>query len=254
MATSARRERGTSPRRERGTSQSLKALLGIRELVFSGEVGPGVRLSEVTLSGRLGISRTPIRAALAQLDQEGVVEAIPSGGYTVRSFTQVDVADAIELRGALEGVAARIAAERGVPAARLQTMNSLLAELDHVVADPERTDFAVYIARNGEFHDLLHTLSGSETIRRELERVMRLPFAAPNAFITAQAEMPEIRVSLLVAQAQHRAIVNAIEMREGARAEAIAREHARLARTNLDVMIEDTKLINKVPGLSLISG
>ncbi|WPZ32584.1 GntR family transcriptional regulator [Thalassobaculum sp. OXR-137] len=241
-------------RRERGSSQSLKALLGIRELVFSGEVGPGVRLSEVTLSGRLGISRTPIRAALAQLDQEGVVETIPSGGYTVRGFTPADVADAIELRGALEGMAARLAAERGVPPARLQAMHTLLAELDALVADPAQTDFQAYIARNGEFHEHLHALSGSETIRRELERAMRLPFAGPNAFISAQEEMPEVRASLVVAQAQHRAIVNAIELREGARAEALAREHARLARANLDAMIEDRKRMTTVPGLSLING
>lgn len=241
-------------RRERGSSQSLKALLGIRELVFSGEVGPGVRLSEVTLSGRLGISRTPIRAALAQLDQEGVVETIPSGGYTVRGFTPADVADAIELRGALEGMAARVAAERGVPPARLQAMHSLLAELDTLVADPARTDFQAYIARNAEFHEHLHALSGSETIRRELERAMRLPFAGPNAFISAQEEMPEVRASLVVAQAQHRAIVNAIELREGARAEALAREHARLARANLDALIEDGQRMIKVPGLSLING
>ncbi len=242
------------PRRERGTSQSLKALLGIREMVFSGEVGPGVRLSEVTLSGRLGISRTPIRAALAQLDQEGVVETIPSGGYTVRGFTPADVADAIELRGALEGMAARIAAERGVPPGRLQAMHALLVELDALVADPARTDFEAYIARNGAFHEHLHALSGSDTIRRELERAMRLPFAGPNAFISAQEERPDIRSSLVVAQAQHRAIVNAIELREGARAEALAREHARLARVNLDAMIEDRNLMTKVPGLSLING
>jgi len=241
-------------RRERGTSQSLKALLGIREMVFSGEVGPGVRLSEVTLSGRLGISRTPIRAALAQLDQEGVVETIPSGGYTVRGFTPADVADAIELRGALEGMAARIAAERGVPPGRLQAMHALLVELDALVADPARTDFEAYIARNGAFHEHLHALSGSDTRRRELERAMRLPFAGPNAFISAQEERPDIRSSLVVAQAQHRAIVNAIELREGARAEALAREHARLARVNLDAMIEDRNLMTKVPGLSLING
>ena len=241
-------------RRERGSSQSLKALLGIRELVFSGEVGPGVRLSEVTLSGRLGISRTPIRAALAQLDQEGVVETIPSGGYTVRGFTPADVADAIELRGALEGTAARIAAERGVSPARLHTMHTLLAELDALVADPARTDFQAYIHRNSDFHEQLHALSGSETIRRELERAMRLPFAGPNAFISAQEELPAVRASLVIAQAQHRAIVNAIELREGARAEALAREHARLARLNLDALIEDRKLRTKLPGLSLISG
>lgn len=244
-----------SPTRpERGESQSFKALLGIRELVFSGQVGPGERLSEVTLSSRLGLSRTPIRAALAQLEQEGVLETIPSGGYSVRGFTQSDVADAIELRGVLEGTAARFAAERGVSPARLKTMHGLLTEIDGIVARQDDLDFQAYSDRNGEFHTQLHALSGSDIIRRELERVMKLSFAGPNAFITAQSDMPEIWASLITAQAQHRAIVNAIELREGARAEAIAREHARLARNNLDVMIEDRKLMTKVPGLSLVSG
>lgn len=244
----------SSPRSERGGSLSVKAALGIRELVFSGEVSPGERLSEITLSSRLGLSRTPIRAALAQLEQEGVLETIPSGGYAARGFTQAEVADAIELRGVLEGTAARFAAERGVSPFRLQALHVLLADLDRIVAAPEVMDFEAYMARNEEFHDQLHALSGSEIIRRELERVTKLPFAGPNNFITAQSEMPQVRASLVVAQTQHRAIVNAIEMREGARAEAIAREHARLARTNLDLMIEDGKLMTKVPGLSLVSG
>lgn len=244
-----------SPRADRSASQSVKAALGIRELVFSGAVQPGERLSEVTLSTRLGLSRTPIRAALAQLEQEGVLEVIPSGGYSVRGFTHVDVADAIELRGVLEGTAARLAAERGVAPFRLAGMYTLLAELDRIVSVPtEELDFPAYMAGNGEFHDMLYGLAGSETIRRELDRVTRLAFAGPNVFLTAQSEMPEVRASLVVAQAQHRAIINAIEMREGARAEWVAREHARLARNNLDVMIEDRKLMTKVPGLSLVSG
>ncbi len=234
-------------------SQSFKALLGIRELVFSGQVAPGERLSEVNLSAQFGLSRTPIRAALAQLAQEGVLEAIPSGGYAVRGFTPADVADAIELRGVLEGTAARFAAERGVAPARLRSMHALLVDLDRIVAAQDDMDFRAYSDRNGDFHDQLHALSGSDIIRRELERVTKLSFAAPNSFISAQSEMPEIWTSLIVAQAQHRAIVNAIELREGARAEAVAREHARLALTNLDVVIVDRRLMTKVPGLALVS-
>ena len=71
--------------------QSQRALMGVRELVISGEIGAGSRLSEVALAERLGISRTPLRAALARLAEEGLVEAIPSGGYAVRSFAREDV-------------------------------------------------------------------------------------------------------------------------------------------------------------------
>tara|TARA_R110002020_G_scaffold57090_24_gene157449 strand:- start:2279 stop:3022 length:744 start_codon:yes stop_codon:yes gene_type:complete len=243
------------PVAERGASQSVKAILGIRDLVFSGDVLPGERLSEITISEQLGLSRTPVRAALARLEQEGILEMIPSGGYAVRSFTEADIGDAIELRGVLEGTAARLAAERGVAPARLSTLHGLMVELDLIVSAPlDEFDFQAYIARNQDFHEILKGLCGSEMVRRELDRVMSLPFAGPSAFIEAQAEIPQCHAALVIAQSHHRAILNAIEMREGGRAEALAREHARLARHNLDYVIENRKLMKKVPGLFLVKG
>ena len=240
---------------QRSTSQSLKAVLGLRDLVYSGEVAAGERLSEISVGERLGLSRTPVRAALARLEQEGLLEAIPSGGYSVRTFTAADVHDAIELRGVLEGTAARLAAERGVAAAELAALKAIVAQLDTIVgALPLEVDFSAYVAANAEFHDMLAVLSGSNVIRREIERVLHLPFAGPSAFLDAQTSSPEFRASLVSGQAQHRAIANAIEMREGARAESVAREHARLARLNLDVVMKDTALLERVPGLRLVSG
>lgn len=240
---------------EKSSSQTLKAILGIRDLVYSGDVAPGERLSEVTVSERLGLSRTPVRSALARLEQEGILETIPSGGYAIRAFSEADIVDAIELRGVLEGTAARLAAERGVAPARLASVKALVATLDDIVGtEPERMDFQSYIECNADFHDLLAGLAGSDVIRREIERVSRLPFAGPSAFLNAQADILDFRRSLVIGQAHHRAIVSAIEMREGARAEAMAREHARLARQNMDFVMKDRSLMAKVPGLSLISG
>lgn len=244
-----------SLRSERGLSQSLKAILGVRDLVFSGEIGPGERLSEVSVSERLGLSRTPIRAALARLEQEGLLEAIPSGGYSVRSFTEADVIDAIELRGVLEGTAARLAAERGVPPARLAAFKALVGRLEETMSvPPEELDFPAYVALNAEFHEMLAGLAGSQIIRREIERVVQLPFAGPSAFMNTQADIPAFRASLQIGQAHHRAIAHAIEMREGARAEALGREHARLARQNLDFVMKDRDLIERLPGMRLVSG
>lgn len=241
---------------ERGNTQTLKALLGLRELVFSGWVRPGERLSEIPVSARLGLSRTPVRAALARLEQEGVLEAIPSGGYAVRSFSQSDILDAIELRGMLEGMAARLAAERGVSPARLSAMRVLLLELDRIVGVPlPDMDFQAYVEKNAEFHEMLKTMSGSDMVAREIERVAQLPFAGPSAFLHAQEGIAAFRHSLQVGQSHHRAIAQAIELREGARAEAIAREHARLARQNLDFVMENrTAFLKEVPGLALVAG
>lgn len=236
-------------------TQTLKALLGVRDLVLGGGMAAGERLSEIALSQMLGVSRTPLRAALSRLEQEGLLELIPSGGYAVRSFTLADVFDAIELRGVLEGTAARLAAERGVAPAKLAQMKRLVAELDKTFRDQlEEMLFDRYVELNAEFHAALAALPGSETMRRELERAAHLPFASPSAFLEKQDDVPAFRQSLIFAQRQHRDIVSAIEMREGTRAEALAREHARLARHNLDFVLgQGRSLMKRVPGLVLVS-
>ncbi len=236
-------------------SQTLKALLGVRELVLGGVMAPGERLSEVGLSQVLGVSRTPLRAALSRLEQEGLLEPIPSGGYAVRSFTTADVFDSIELRGVMEGTALRMAAERGVTPARLSQLRMLIEEIDKTFAPRSQDmDFDRYVELNGEFHTLLTLLPGSETMRREIERVTQLPFASPSAFLEKQEDVPAFRRSLVTAQLQHKDMLNALEMRESSRAEALGREHARLARRNLEfVMRQDRSLIPKVPGLVLVA-
>ncbi len=235
-------------------SQSLKALLGVRELIYSGEVRPGERMSELALVDRLGLSRTPVRAALARLAQEGLLEALPGGGHAVRAFSDSDVVDAIELRGVLEGTAARLAAERGVAPAAMTALRAVLEDLDGIVgAAPERMDFEAYVASNERFHDLLAGLAGSDLLRREIERAVTLPFASPSAFVEAQAALPVFRDVMRQAQAQHWAIAEAIDGREGARAEALAREHARLARRNLHAVLGNERLVRRVPGLSLLA-
>jgi GntR family transcriptional regulator of vanillate catabolism len=244
------------PAEHKSQSQTLKALLGVRDLILGGGLRPGERVSEIAVAQRLELSRTPLRAALARLEQEGLLELIPSGGFAVRKFTRDEVIDAIELRGVLEGTAARLAAERGVQPARMREIKALIRALDDIVAiPPENMDFDRYVELNAAFHEALAALAGSETIRREIERVTRLPFASPSAFLDKQADVAEFRRSLHYGQEQHRAIVSAIELREGARAEAMAREHARLARRNLEYVIEqDRSLLRRVPALALISG
>lgn len=239
----------------RAPSQGDRALAGLRDLVFSGAYAPGDRLSEVELAARLDLSRTPVRSALARMGQEGLLEPIPSGGWMVRAFSEADVADAIELRGVLEGTAARLAAERGASPARLAQARAQAAEIDRLLAaGVEAADIPAYHAANVAFHALLAELPASPILAREIARIARLPFAEPSAFLLAQAAIPDLRASLALGQAHHHALLDAIERREGARAEALAREHARLARRNLDAVMQDRRLIEKVPGLRLLGG
>ena len=101
---------------DRAVSQTVRAQLALRDLILSGRLRPSERISELQAVETTGVSRTPVRMALVRLEEEGLLEAIPSGGFMVKAFTERDILDSIELRGALEGLAARFAAERGVSA------------------------------------------------------------------------------------------------------------------------------------------
>ena len=238
----------------RGASQTVRALLSMRELLLTGELAAGQRVSEVWAVDRLGVSRTPVRAALARLEEEGFLEALPAGGYAVKTFTQQDAFDAIEIRGALEGLAARLAAERGVDAARLDAMEAILAEIDAVVAKQPMTadDFTAYTRLNEAFHLALAEACGGQVLPRQIERAAALPFAHPSGFVMAQALIDSAGVIFLLAQDHHRCVLDAIRGREGARAEALMREHARLAARNLKLAFENKQALGLVAGARLI--
>ena len=88
---------------ERSVSQTVRAQLALRELIVSGGLRPGERISELQAVEVTGVSRTPVRMALVRLEEEGLLEAIPSGGFMVKAFSERDILDSIELRGTLEG-------------------------------------------------------------------------------------------------------------------------------------------------------
>lgn len=235
-----------------GTSQSMRALLRLRELLLNGEFAAGTRMSELPLVERLGVSRTPLRLALAKLEHEGLLELMPGGGYSVREFTRADIDDAIELRGVLEGTAVRFAAERGVRRRQIVAMRDLHEQMDEVVHEADYESFARYVDLNERFHALLLKAAGSQVLERAIDGIVSLPFASPSAFVLAQAELPESREILVVAQNHHHGIVEAIDRREGARAESLAREHSRLARRNLEIVLRDREVLERMPGASLI--
>jgi GntR family transcriptional regulator of vanillate catabolism len=236
------------------TSQTVRTQLRLRELIVGGELKPGSRIAELTLVERLGASRTPIRMALVRLQEEGLLEALPNGGFAVKDFSESDIHDAIELRGTLEGLAARLAAERGVGAVLLADARDCLSRIDDLLAPRELTDdsFTGYVEQNGRFHSLLAEMAGSELVQRQLERAKTLPFASPNGFVMVQSTGPDARDVLIVAQEQHRSVVEAIVQREGARAEALMREHARIAHRNLRQALQSHQALKLLPGASLI--
>ena len=239
---------------DKGGSQTVKAQLALRELVLGGAFASGERLTEQGMVERLGVSRTPIRAALLLLAEEGLLEALPNGGFSARAFSEREVLDSIEMRGTLEGLAARFAAERGASSHALARIRRGLDTIDAVVEEAlvSLSAFSAYVDLNAAFHRQIMALAASSTLQRQIERVLTLPFASPSAFVMAQADMPGARAVLIVAQDQHRCILEAIEAREGARAEQVMREHSRLAGRNLSRALRHREALALVPGAALI--
>ncbi len=236
-------------------SQGLAAILGLRQLILDGELRAGDRLSEVRLAARLDVSRTPLRLALAQLEHEGLLEPVAGGGFVVRSFSGRQVADAIDLRGLLEGSAARLAAQRNSGPRALGELIACVAKLDRIVAGPDHPrgdDFELYVELNDAFHNELFTLAGSDVLRDAYERVLALPFAQPSAFLLIQAEGDSFEPTLAAGHAQHHEILSAIERGDGEEAERLARRHAHLAEENMESALKSGGL-DKLPGSSLIN-
>ncbi|WP_346295234.1 GntR family transcriptional regulator [Rhodopseudomonas sp. P1] len=240
---------------DRSMSQTVRAQLALRDMVLSGQLRAGERISELQAVDITGVSRTPVRMALVRLEDEGLLQAIPSGGFMVKAFSERDILDSIELRGTMEGLAARLAAERGASVRQLEPLKQCLGDIDELVRQaPISVDaFSAYVALNARFHALLNELCGSAPVMRQIDRVAALPFASPSAFVMAQSGLPEAHQILLIAQDHHRAVIDAIENREGARAEAVMREHARLAVRNLRLALRSRTHLDLLPALTLVT-
>ena len=239
------------PRGDVAGSQTTKATLGLRELIFAGELAPDERVPELGLADRLAVSRTPLRLALATLAHEGLLRALPGGGFVVCSFSLDDVADAIELRGVLEGTAARFAAERLGSPTELADLVAVTEQLDAVVGEPTPV-LERFVELNDAYHRALVVLAKSDAVARAIANAVALPFASPSALLASQATLTREREVLVVAQHQHRMLLEAVGAGHGSRAEDIAREHARLAKLNLELVLESEPALERLPGAPLL--
>ena len=246
---------GQGEQRGEGTSQTARATLALREMLVQGMFRPGERLREIPLAKQVGVSRIPLRLALERLAHEGFLEIRPTRGFIAQEFSISDIYDGIELRGSIEGTAARFAAERLKDDRDVEPLRALNGEMVALVHRRKLTldNVARYIELNSKFHAEVMKLSRSRLLRRAMEQVCSHPFASPNAFLRRHYVAPESHELFLISVDHHRCIAEAIAGRESARAENVAREHARIARRNLEVALSNRELGESVPGLKLIA-
>jgi GntR family transcriptional regulator of vanillate catabolism len=231
----------------------------LREIILAGDLDPGARLLEVPLAQRLGVSRTPLRLALGELEREGLLERLPTRGFKVRAFLMEHVADAIDVRGVLEGMAARIVAERGADTTTHHDLKQCLAEGRALTDHPPGgiIDLMRWAAMNARLHWTIVRAAQNPALASALEHNERIPMAAA-ATITFNSAVQELAYPLLRrAHNDHVSILEAITRREGARAEALFREHAYRSRENKQILLQAMKQQRNTPaapGLKLVVG
>jgi GntR family transcriptional regulator of vanillate catabolism len=218
-------------------TQQTRALVRIREMILRGQLASGRRLAEAPLAEMLGMSRTPVRQALPVLAQEGLLAEHETRGYIVRGFSTQDILDALDVRGVLEGLAARRVAERGAPRNLIAALRQALIDGDRIFTKGrlEDSDEALYAEMNGRLHRLIVQEAGSAMIEQALERIARIPFAAPQAVAFDRTSLDQMYWRLMYGHRQHHYIVDALENGEGSRVEGLMREHVNPVKDSLNL-------------------
>lgn len=202
---------------------SLVAVEVIREAIMDGRLEPGQRLKEEELARELGISRTPVREALLILQTEGLLEATPNRGATVRTYDADGLSDLYMLRAALEGLAARLAAER-VTKRDLAKLRKSCDRFDAISGSGALKDL---VKENLAFHDTILDVAGNERIAQMVRGVTELPLVYKSYLWYSPSQK-------VVSAHYHRLIVAALEARDPERAETVMKQHVFEAR---DVLV-----------------
>jgi GntR family transcriptional regulator, vanillate catabolism transcriptional regulator len=250
------KQSSTKPGSEaKASSQTARAVLTLREMLVQGHFRPGERIREVPLAAELKVSRIPLHLALERLAHEGFLEIRPTRGFVVQRFSNEDIYDAIELRGLLEGAAARLAVERFKHPSEIAPLQATAYEILTLVRRTKKLTmetFKQYIELNARFHSGLLDLSHSRMLRRAIQQACSLPFASPSAFLKRQYVSSDLWELFLISADQHCGIVDAILNRDAMRAEILTREHARVARRNLEDALRNSELPPDTAGAKLI--
>lgn len=214
------------------TTRSQMVTRTIREHVLTGVYPGGARLNEVELATALSVSRTPVRGALSTLATEGLLEYRPNCGYVVRRFSVNDIANVYQVRGELDGLAARLAAERGLDDVQRGTLARLNDEGEELVRSnsSDETIRDTWLRVNREFHSIIYEASGNPYLATLL-RQTNLPIMGHLRSLDFD------RVAMARLLDDHVEILDAIVSRNTTRASALGGEHVyRAGRRLIDLM------------------
>jgi len=209
------------------TTRQKAVVDALREMILRGEVTGGHRFLEIPLSNQLGISRTPIREAMITLAEEGLLEYRINRGYIVRSFDVSEIMDAYVVREALEGLACRLVAERGLPRSLRKDLENCLAEGDRILSSGRLSedDMEPWGRMNDTFHRLIVGATGNMALNDAWIRVTKIPYSSSRVVHWFDEADVEGFHELKFVHGVHHAILRAMLEGDGYRAETKMRGH-----------------------------
>ncbi|MGE5550394.1 MAG: GntR family transcriptional regulator [Bacteroidota bacterium] len=194
----------------------------LREAIVKGVLKPGERMMEIQLAEEMGVSRTPVREAIRKLELEGLVAMVPRKGAYVASLSMKDIIEVFEIRGALEGLAAELAAER-ITEEELEELERYLVRITESI---ETEDLTLMVEVDTDFHSQLYRASRNErlsqiinNLREQIQRFRKTSLSVPGRMRRALEE--------------HKKIVEALSSRDGSLARRLAEEHIENAENSL---------------------
>lgn len=215
-----------------GGAMSLeeKVYLALEDEILSGKLPGGTSLTELSLSERLSVSRTPIRSALRRLAEDGLVSLNVNRGATVVGISEDDLIDIYRIRVRLEGLASKIAAER-ISEDGVRTLRESV-ELADFYINKNNTDKLREL--DSTFHETIYKETGNRLLcktlselHRKIKLYRKLSLSVPGRLERSQAE--------------HKEILAAIESRDGALADELTSKHIERALENLISAFENAK-------------
>lgn len=207
----------------------------LREAILKGELKPGERLMELQLAAKLGVSRTPIREAIRMLEQEGLAVTIPRKGAEVAKMTEKDMEDVLQIRDALDELAASIACEQ-ITAAELEDLQRTMHEFEKYTktGDVKRTAEA-----DVRFHDIIYKATRNPKLENMLNNLREQMYRYRVEYLKDEKNYP-------VLIREHKEILEGLAVKDKERVTAAMHLHVENQVNAVKEIIREQDEMNKV--------
>ncbi len=200
----------------------------LEQNIISGVYPSGMALNEKQLCNEIGVSRTPLREALSQLELEGLVESTPNKGAVVLGVSTQDIDDIYTIKLELEGLAAQLAAER-ITADELTELEETVSMTEFYI---NKGDVNKVVELDSRFHDIICKASKNRPLRNMMSSYHNFVKLARHKSLTKPERIPQVLT-------EHRSIMQAIAAGDSNLARSLAVEHSSKAKSSIATILQD---------------